>query len=224
MVLGRGGGAGVARRAAWWADVRKPGPPHVAVLLDNVPEHHFWLGVVRHVGCGLRRRQPDPPRSGAGRRARLHALSGPGHHTAPPRDARRARPRARHRRRLGRQPPRPPGRRGRPGHSPGNRRAARRRRGRRRDLGLPDLHFGHVGLPQGMPVHPGTDGGHRRRHDAALRVRAHARRATSPCRCSTPTASCRAGRRRWSAAPPSPSRPGAASRPRASCPTCDATA
>ncbi|HVN51172.1 MAG TPA: AMP-binding protein [Acidimicrobiales bacterium] len=33
-----------ARRAAWWAEVREPGPPHVAVLLDNVPEHHFWLG------------------------------------------------------------------------------------------------------------------------------------------------------------------------------------
>jgi fatty-acyl-CoA synthase len=33
-----------ARRAAWWSGVRRPGPPHVAVLLDNVPEHMFWLG------------------------------------------------------------------------------------------------------------------------------------------------------------------------------------
>ena len=33
-----------ARRAAWWSGLRTTGPPHVGVLLDNVPEHHFWLG------------------------------------------------------------------------------------------------------------------------------------------------------------------------------------
>jgi fatty-acyl-CoA synthase len=32
------------RRATWWTSVRQPGPPHVAVLLDNVPEHVWWLG------------------------------------------------------------------------------------------------------------------------------------------------------------------------------------
>lgn len=32
------------KRAAWWSDARSPGPPHIAVLLDNVPEHVFWLG------------------------------------------------------------------------------------------------------------------------------------------------------------------------------------
>ena len=32
------------RRAALWTRLRKPGPPHVAVLLDNVPEHVWWLG------------------------------------------------------------------------------------------------------------------------------------------------------------------------------------
>ncbi len=32
------------RRAALWGTLRRPGPPHVAVLLDNVPEHVWWLG------------------------------------------------------------------------------------------------------------------------------------------------------------------------------------
>ncbi len=40
-----------ARRAAWWGEVRQPGPPHVAVLLDNVPEHHFWLGACAMSGA-----------------------------------------------------------------------------------------------------------------------------------------------------------------------------
>ncbi len=33
-----------SRRAALWTELRQPGPPHVAVLLDNVPEHVWWLG------------------------------------------------------------------------------------------------------------------------------------------------------------------------------------
>ena len=33
-----------ARRAARWAGLRRPGPPHIALLLDNVPEHVWWLG------------------------------------------------------------------------------------------------------------------------------------------------------------------------------------
>jgi fatty-acyl-CoA synthase len=32
------------RRVALWTRLRRPGPPHVAVLLDNVPEHVWWLG------------------------------------------------------------------------------------------------------------------------------------------------------------------------------------
>jgi fatty-acyl-CoA synthase len=36
--------AEATRRAALWSGLRSPGPPHVGVLLDNVPEHHFWLG------------------------------------------------------------------------------------------------------------------------------------------------------------------------------------
>ena len=32
------------RRAGLLGQLRQPGPPHVAVLLDNVPEHVWWLG------------------------------------------------------------------------------------------------------------------------------------------------------------------------------------
>ncbi len=35
--------AEAAARAAWLADGRRPGPFHVAVLLDNVDEYAFWL-------------------------------------------------------------------------------------------------------------------------------------------------------------------------------------
>lgn len=31
-------------RAAWWEHRRTSGPPHVAILLHNVPEHVWWLG------------------------------------------------------------------------------------------------------------------------------------------------------------------------------------
>lgn len=36
--------AEASRRASWWSSQRQSGPPHVAVLLDNVPDHMFWLG------------------------------------------------------------------------------------------------------------------------------------------------------------------------------------
>jgi fatty-acyl-CoA synthase len=39
-----------SRRAGWWDSVRRPGPPHIAVLLDNVPEHVFWLGACAMAG------------------------------------------------------------------------------------------------------------------------------------------------------------------------------
>jgi fatty-acyl-CoA synthase len=38
------------RRAGLWARLRQPGPPHVAVLLDNVPEHVWWLGACAFSG------------------------------------------------------------------------------------------------------------------------------------------------------------------------------
>lgn len=39
------------RRATWWSEQARPGPPHVAVLLDNVPEHVFWLGACALAGA-----------------------------------------------------------------------------------------------------------------------------------------------------------------------------
>ncbi|HXY28808.1 MAG TPA: AMP-binding protein [Acidimicrobiales bacterium] len=56
-----------SRRAAWWAGVRHPGPPHVAVLLDNVPEHHFWLGACALSGAvyvGANPTHPGPALAG----------------------------------------------------------------------------------------------------------------------------------------------------------------
>ena len=37
-------------------------PPHVAVLLDNVPEYLFALGGAALAGCGDRRPQPHAAR------------------------------------------------------------------------------------------------------------------------------------------------------------------
>ena len=41
------------RRVALWNELRQPGPPHVAVLLDNVPEHVWWLGACALSGSVL---------------------------------------------------------------------------------------------------------------------------------------------------------------------------
>ncbi len=43
--------ARAAARAAWLRDRRVPGPFHVAVLLDNVPEFVFWLEAAALVGA-----------------------------------------------------------------------------------------------------------------------------------------------------------------------------
>ena len=40
-----------AQRAAWLLDRRQPGPFHVALLLDNVPEFVFWLEAAALVGA-----------------------------------------------------------------------------------------------------------------------------------------------------------------------------
>jgi len=43
--------AGAATRAAWLADRRRPGPFHVALLLDNVAEHVLWLQAAALAGA-----------------------------------------------------------------------------------------------------------------------------------------------------------------------------
>src|SRR5665213_712526 len=42
-----------ARRAAWLQANRSPGPFHVAVLLENVPEFVFWLEATALAGAVL---------------------------------------------------------------------------------------------------------------------------------------------------------------------------
>ena len=174
--------------------LRRPGPFHVALLLDNVPEYVFWMGGGRP-GRGRRGgRQPDPP----GRRARPGPRPTPSASSWSPtpayRDAGRGpRPRAGAAPRTaswssttrpgtatrptaygallaarGRQPPPGPG--GDGGHRGDPRPAA--------------LHLGHLRGPQGLPVQPGPAGPHRR--DRGPDVRAHRRRRLLPVHAAVP--------------------------------------
>ncbi len=43
--------AAQARRAALLAELRSPGPFHVALLMDNVPEYVFWMGAAALAGA-----------------------------------------------------------------------------------------------------------------------------------------------------------------------------
>jgi fatty-acyl-CoA synthase len=63
-------------RAAWLVAHREPGPFHVAVLLDNVPEFSFWLGATALaggvvVGANPTHRGPDLARDLAHTRCQL---------------------------------------------------------------------------------------------------------------------------------------------------------
>ena len=63
-------------RAAWLLAQRRPGPFHVAVLLDNVPEFVFWLGATAltgavTVGANPTHRGPDLARDLAHTRCQL---------------------------------------------------------------------------------------------------------------------------------------------------------
>jgi len=42
-----------AERAALLSSLREPGPFHVALLLDNVPEYVFWMGAAALAGAVL---------------------------------------------------------------------------------------------------------------------------------------------------------------------------
>ncbi len=55
------------RRATRWAGLRRPGPPHIALLLDNVPEHVWWLGACAlsgSVAVGANPTHPGPALAG----------------------------------------------------------------------------------------------------------------------------------------------------------------
>ena len=65
-----------AARAAVLGRLLEPGPPHVAVLLDNVPEYHFWLAACALsgavvVGANPTHRGPDLARDLAHTRCQL---------------------------------------------------------------------------------------------------------------------------------------------------------
>ena len=65
-----------ATRSAVLASLLEPGPPHVAVLLDNVPEYHFWLAACALagavvVGANPTHRGPDLARDLAHTRCQL---------------------------------------------------------------------------------------------------------------------------------------------------------
>ncbi len=49
------------RRAARWSELRGDGPPHVAILLDNVPEHVWWLGACALAGAVVVGANPTHP-------------------------------------------------------------------------------------------------------------------------------------------------------------------
>ena len=157
------------RRAALWTELRQPGPPHVAVLLDNVPEHVWWLGACALSGSVV---------VGANPTHRGEALAEELAHT-------RCQLLVTDRRYLGLVEglgPRP-GHRGRldgqsscrgGGLRPASRRAGarhtRRRRHRRRSARLSHFHIWHNGEAKGMSVHPGPDAVHRCRARRAVRT------------------------------------------------------
>lgn len=53
--------AAARRRAEHWSRLRQPGPPHVAILLDNVPEHVWWLGACALTGSVVVGANPTHP-------------------------------------------------------------------------------------------------------------------------------------------------------------------
>ena len=186
-VRGSAGGRPLVRPTA-----RRGKPPHVGVLLENVPEYLFWLGAAALTGTRARRHQPHLPRRGARRRHHPHRL--PAH---------------RHRRRVRRCSTASTS------ASPTDRVLvvddarvadaldARRRRPRadaRRRRPVPaDFTSGTTRRAEGGALHPGPAG------RAPARV-ARSRRlgpddvVYMPCRCSTRTRSSPRGRRRSSAA------------------------
>ena len=207
-----------ADRAALLLELRRPGPFHVGVLLDNVPEFPLWLSAAALVGRHHRRHQPDAAR----RRA------GPRHHATPTASSS--------------SPSRAPALlegldlglgddRVLVTDTDGLRRAARAVHGARRSRTHevdrtrplpPAVHLGHDRRAQGGALLAGSPRRHRRRASPRCSSSPATTSATRRCRCSTPTRSWPVGRRRWRAA--RRWRCAGGSRRRASCPTSAATA
>ena len=171
-----------------WPSLRRPGPFHVALLLDNVPEYVFWMGGaalagavvvggnpthrgdelardLSHTECQLLVTNRHLPAPGRGTRPRSGPAGRPhpGRSTTPPATSTRA--------------PRPTGpcwRRW-PAAPLPDQDADRGHRGHPR---LPAVHLGHLGRPQGLPVQPGPAGPDRRHRGPD--VRAHRGRRLLP--------------------------------------------
>ena len=89
-----------SRRAALWTELRQPGPPHVALLLDNVPEHVWWLGACALSGSVVVGANPTHRGEALARGARPHPVPAVGDRPPISRPCRRRGPRPGHRGRL----------------------------------------------------------------------------------------------------------------------------
>ena len=94
------------RRAALWTELRQPGPPHVAVLLDNVPEHVWWLGACALSASVVVGANPTHRGEALAAELRPHPVPAVGHRPEISGPRRRLGPRPGHRGRLDGQPPR----------------------------------------------------------------------------------------------------------------------
>ena len=97
----RGRGQAGAQRAALLVRQRAPGPFHVAVLLDNVPEFAFWLGAAALAGAVMVGANPTHRGADLARDLAHTECPAPGDRPSPSAPGGRARPRRRHRDRVG---------------------------------------------------------------------------------------------------------------------------
>ena len=186
----------------WRRRCAGPGPFHIGVLLDNVPEYLFWLGAAALagatvVGINPTRRGDELARDIRFTDCQLLVTDEPGA-AAPRRPRPRRRPTTASCAWTARTPTGST-RLARVGDRTGASRRRRRRRATRGARGplAPALHLGDDRRPQGRALHPGPAGGHRRARRRRPTGSRPTTSATAPCRSSTATPSWPCGRRRW---------------------------
>ena len=184
--------AQAAARAAWLGEHRRPGPFHVAVLLDNIADYVCWLQAAALAGAVVvggnpTHRGDELARDLAHTECQLLVTSREylplvdGRHLGRPPWARSTPPASgcwwsttRVRRPPSTPTPAPPRRTPRPRGHPGHPR-------------VPPVHLGHLGRPQGLPVHPGPAGPDRVGWWPRCSPSAPMTSATCRCHYSTPT-------------------------------------